>query len=423
MNFSDVRLNCIKGIPIDAVSAKPLHELGFPLDAPKQPDLSHDPSWNSFYYKISETPFAVVCSVEKMYVRHILEGTTKNDAFTDTLISLREYGITAEELIAGLRCGCVYDLSESDIQTIFEEFAFIIQTLLPRQLSDLYYSFDIQPNPAHSVFFDLAAEKLNIERYSDYNKNNYGQFIKYPLDGIKRRIASGESFQRIYWETCATKQMISDAWSDICRSQTTVDMRIYHLRKIEFALFKLSRKFRYSVENRDSQNALFSVYDSDDKKVLAIAYLSLECFRTEYDYDKVCSIMDQSGQTLVVDFDEIERNGYISSVIRAAIEDGKVIENHRASRKAYFTYDRALEDCEWNYDAIRIAKQCGCFSCLSVFNADEVNEWDIEDSGYCPYCGKTTVVADSQGYQLSKELLGEIKRYAEINDEEDEDDE
>lgn len=423
MNFSDVRLNCIKGIPIDDVSAKPLHELGFLLDAPEQPDLSHDLYWHSFYNKISETPFAVVCSVEKMYVRHILEGTTPNDAFMDTLLALRDYGVTAEELIAGLRCGCVYDLSENDVQTLFEEFTFIIQTLLPRQLSDLYYSFDIQPNPAHSVFFDLAAEMLNIERHSDHSKNNYGQFMKYPLDGIERRISSGKSFQSIYRETCATKQMISDAWRDVCKTQTPADKCVYHLRKIEFALFKLPRKFRYSVEDSDSQNALFSVYNSDDKKVLAIAYLSLERFRMEYDYDKVYSTLAQSSQTLVIDFDEIERDSFISSVVRAAIEDEKVIENHRRLRNNFFSYGRALEDCEWNYDAIRIAKQCGCFSCLSVFDADEVNEWDIEDSGYCPYCGKTTVVADSQGYQLTKELLSEIKRYAELNDEEYEDDE
>lgn len=423
MNFIDARPNCVKGVPIDSISLKPLSDLGFPVDAPVQPELSHDPYWHSFYYKISSSPFSVVGSVEKMYVRYILEGTGKEVAFGNTLLVLREFNITADELIAGLRCGCVYDLSESDIKILFEEFIYIIQSYLPRQLSDLYYSFDIKPSPAHSTFFDLAAEKLNIERYSDYSKNNYGQFIKYPLDGIKRLIDSGESFQKIYWETCVTKQMISNVWGNICRSQPSANNRVYHLRKIEFALFKLPRKFRYSVENRDGQHDLFSIYDLDNRRFLEIAYLPLECFCTEYDYDKACSIIAQSSQTLVIDFDEVERNSYISSVIRAAIEDEKVIENHRSSRKAYFTYGRALEDCEWNYDAIRTAKQCGCFSCLSVFNAEEVKEWDIEDSVYCPYCGKTTVVADSQGYQLTKELLGEIKRYAELYDEEDEDDE
>lgn len=423
MNFIDARLNCIKGIPIDSVCLKPLSDLGFPVDAPEQPELSHDRYWNNFYYKISESPFSVVGSVEKMYVRYILDGTDKETAFGNTLLVLQEFGISADELIVGLRCGCVYDLSESDVKTLFDEFICIIQMLLPRQLSDLYYSFDIQPNPAHFVFFDLAAEKLNIERYSNYNKNNYGQFIKYPQEGIKRKIDSGESFQKIYQETCATKQMVLDAWSDICTNRSSANNRVYHLRKIEYALFKLSRKFKYAIENLNGQTVLFRVYDSNNQRTLTIAYLPQECFCSGYDYDKTCSVIAQLGQTLVIDYDEVERNRYISSVIRAAIEDEEVIENHRLSRKAYFTYGRALEDCEWNYDAICNARLCGCFSCLSVFDASEVTDWNIEDSACCPYCGELTVIADSQGYQLSKEFLNEVKRYAEWNDEEFEDDE
>lgn len=417
MNFSNVRLNCIKGIPIDNIYPKPLHELGFPLDAPKQPNLLHDSHWNAFYYKLSETPFSVIGSVEKIYVDCILKGMTKEDAFNNTLIALKEFDVTAEELIAGLKCGCVYGLSESDIRTLLEEFLFIIETLLPRQLSDIYYSFDIQSNPAHSTFFDLAAEKLDIERYSNRNQSNYGQFIKYPSDGIKQRIASGETFQSIYRKTCATKQMISEAWSEICKSKPFADKRVYHLRKIEFALFKLSRQFRYTVINGEEACGSFAVYNSEDKRILTISYLSEKTFCAEFDYDKACSDITQSEQTLVIDFDELENNSYVSSVIRAAIEDEKFIKNHSVLRNDYFTYERAFDDCECNYDAISTANRCGCFSCLSIFNADRVDNWDLFSSACCPFCGNTTLIADNQGYRLSKDFLCNVKRHAELNDE------
>ena len=241
MDFTNIKLRCIKGIPIDSVQTRTLSEIGFPVEAQRQPDLSHSSAYHNFREKLYDSPFSIVHTVEKLYVKHLLELGSKNLAFATALSDLQQYGVTPDELVAGLVSGCVYSLSAEEATIFLEQFVFIIEKMLPRQLSDIYYSFDIEPNPAHGVFFDLAVEQLGIPKYTDQSKNNYGQFISHTVDGVKQRILNGESFQSIYTNTCATKTVINDAFRGVSYDAIKASGQIVHQRRIEHAIFSLSR--------------------------------------------------------------------------------------------------------------------------------------------------------------------------------------
>ena len=274
MEFTNIKLRCIKGIPIDSVQTRTLSEIGFPVEAQRQPDLSHSAAYNNFFQKLYESPYSIVHTVEKMYVQYLIELRIKDLAFDATLNELRQYGVTSDELISGLISGCVYSLSAEEADIFLEEFVFIIENMLPRQLSDIYNSFDIEPNPAHGVFFDLAVKNLGIPKYTDRMQNNYGQFISHTDDGVKRRILSGESFQSIYTNTCATKTIINDAFRSLINDAVMASGQISHQRRIEHAIFGLSRQYTYEISRDQFTRSFDYVIRENGKDVLAILYFT-----------------------------------------------------------------------------------------------------------------------------------------------------
>lgn len=419
--FQNLTYKCIKGIPIDEVQTRTLQEIGFPIDAPKQPNFLHSLLFDSYFSKLCDTPYSVVHTVEKQYVRHLLECGSRKIAFNHVLRELSEYGITPDELIVGLTSGCVYSFTSEEAQTMLEEFIFIINMMLPRQLSDIYYSFDIEPNPAHGVFFDMASERLELPRHTNRSKNNYGQFISHTQDGVKFRILSGETFQSIYLTTCATKTIINEVFSGISRVECEENGQDRDLRKMENGLFRLSRQYRYEQVELCTEHGVctgYTVYEQDEP-VLEVVYLSEQCYRTNPDYDAWLSLLcsNKAGLSrILLDY----ADGYISSVVRDAIQQPECIVRYHEFRSSYFKFGTALEDCYDNWDDVEIAALCGCFGCEAIFKPDEIKEWSCEDA-CCPYCGKTKVIADSQGYQITKEFLHDLKVYADrMEDDEDE---
>ena len=125
MEFTNIKLRCIKGIPIDSVQTRTLSEIGFPVEAQRQPDLSHSAAYNNFFQKLYESPYSIVHTVEKMYVQYLIELGIKDLAFDATLNELRQYGVTSDELISGLISGCVYSLSAEEADIFLEEFVFL----------------------------------------------------------------------------------------------------------------------------------------------------------------------------------------------------------------------------------------------------------------------------------------------------------
>ena len=411
--FSHLTYKCIKGLPIDDVKARTLREIGFPVDAPEQPNYLHSPLLSSYFSKLYDTPYSIVHTVEKLYIRQLLRAGNREEAFNRVLNTLSEYGITTDELIVGLTSGCVFSFSSEEAQTMLDEFYFIIKTLLPRQLSDLYYSFDIEPNPAHGVFFDIASEELELQRYTDRRKNNYGQFVSHTQDEVKKRILSGETFQSIYLSTCATKTMINAVFSDISRADCEENGLDRDYMKIENALFRLSKQYRYVLTEKG-----FMVY-AQDKPVLEVIYLSEQCYQANPDYDvqidHLCSV-DTDSPRIVIDY----ADRYVSSVIRDAMQVPEFIAGYHERRSNFFKFGFAEDDCFYNWDAVQSASLCGCFGCEAIFKPDEIVEWNDGEDACCPRCGKAMVITDSQGYKITEEFLHNLRIYVdEVDDDEE----
>ena len=419
MEFTNIKLRCIKGIPIDSVQTRTLSEIGFPVEAQRQPDLSRSAAYNNFFQKLYESPYSIVHTVEKMYVQHLTELRSKDLAFDATLNELSQYGVTSDELISGLISGCVYSLSAEEADIFLEEFIFIIKRKLPRQLSDIYYSFDIEPNPAHGVFFDLAVKKLGIPKHTDRMQNNYGQFISHTADGVRQRILNGESFQSIYTNTCATKAIINDTFRSLSYEAIKASGQIIHQRRIEHAIFCLSRQYTYEISNGQFVRSFDYIIHENNKEVLAILYFPEGQMESLNDLAKEVYLNHNSVPLLVLDYDELEK-GHISTTIRNSVKDHGYAAIHNAERLRYFKYGKALDDCYGNMGAAETASLCGCFSCGKMFTPDQIVDWSDEEDACCPYCNSTTVIMDSQGYEINAEYLHELMQYVDEVDKYDE---
>ena len=55
--------------------------------------------------------------------------------------------------------------------------------------------------------------------------------------------------------------------------------------------------------------------------------------------------------------------------------------------------------------------KCGCFSCGSIFDATEVEDYiDDGKTALCPYCSVDSVIGDASGAELNPILLSELKQ-------------
>ena len=122
---------------------------------------------------------------------------------------------------------------------------------------------------------------------------------------------------------------------------------------------------------------------------------------------------------LVLDYDELEK-GHISTTIRNSVKDHGYAAIHNAERLRYFKYGKALDDCYGNMGAAETASLCGCFSCGKMFTPDQIVDWSDEEDACCPYCNSTTVIMDSQGYEINAEYLHELMQYVDEVDKYDE---
>ena len=432
-SFDNLTLQCIKGQPINDVVCRRLTDMGFPVDAPRQSgEISA--AFDSYYWKLSDSEYSVCGRVETEYVSRLLENKNRDKSFSDVLALLSKYNVTPSELIAGLSSGCVYSLSPFEAETLYDEFVFIVNELLPRQLSDIYYSFDIEPNPAHAVFFDMVAKQMGLVRYTDRNKNNYGQFISHTANGVCEKIRRGESLLSIYETTCATKEIIKASYSEVMRNSQNVYTVNAPIMKIEAALFGLARKYRYShatALSHSDEKFDFIVYE-DGTPIIAIDYIGEDVVNrhgfpfvdaTSYDdlisrfasKDKLCRANNVS--YLQLDVRELEDGLYIGSLVRDVIKTPAYTKLHREERRDYFTYGRAVHDALGNWDMVNEATICGCYMCGRIVTPSLIVECDeYDDAAVCPYCGATAILADKQGYIITEDYLKALKQYLLLNE-------
>jgi hypothetical protein len=62
--------------------------------------------------------------------------------------------------------------------------------------------------------------------------------------------------------------------------------------------------------------------------------------------------------------------------------------------------------------AIESASRCGCFYCQHTFAPVEILDWvDSGSTALCPRCGVDSVVPESAQFQLTPELLKDMRAY------------
>ena len=64
-----------------------------------------------------------------------------------------------------------------------------------------------------------------------------------------------------------------------------------------------------------------------------------------------------------------------------------------------------------NHAELKQSLKCGCFSCGSIFDATEVEEYtDDGKTALCPYCSIDSVIGDASGIELNPMLLNELNQ-------------
>ena len=75
---------------------------------------------------------------------------------------------------------------------------------------------------------------------------------------------------------------------------------------------------------------------------------------------------------------------------------------------------RAYNFSKKNKDSLIGSISCGCFTCETLFLANDIRDWVINDDGQltaiCPYCEADTVIGDSVVYPLKKDFLRAMKK-------------
>jgi RNA polymerase sigma factor (sigma-70 family) len=64
-----------------------------------------------------------------------------------------------------------------------------------------------------------------------------------------------------------------------------------------------------------------------------------------------------------------------------------------------------------NRKELKLSRKCGCFSCGSIFDATEVEDYiDDGKTALCPYCSVDSVIGDASGIELNPKLLNELNK-------------
>ena len=64
-----------------------------------------------------------------------------------------------------------------------------------------------------------------------------------------------------------------------------------------------------------------------------------------------------------------------------------------------------------NHAELKQSLKCGCFSCGSIFDATEVEDYiDDGKTALCPYCSVDSVIGDASGIEPNPKLLNELNK-------------
>lgn len=73
---------------------------------------------------------------------------------------------------------------------------------------------------------------------------------------------------------------------------------------------------------------------------------------------------------------------------------------------------KAREYSVHNRQSLTTDQTCGCFFCLRIFDAKEI-DWpdDADDTAMCPYCGIDAVIGERPGVPITPRFLKDMRAY------------
>lgn len=261
--------------------------------------------------------------------------------------------------------GFPYDLESKDteyksldskmVARLEDEFMYLIEELLPRNLQDLFYIVGLEPCQAYWKIYEGAVRRLQIPRCENHNNKDYGKFIGYVEDGIKDLYRKGYTFTEIYESTCATKGMISEIDAERFNQEINTS-------EIDRILFRQS-DCRYTCGVIIDHVIYDYAVERDGKTVLLIKVpivgepMSLERKRESYaDYAGIGMI-----PVLVIDSYELQFNDSLGKEITMALRDPSYVSvhNERESMELDDFDEEILDGCyipREDYEPVHIGR-------------------------------------------------------------------
>lgn len=171
----------------------------------------------------------------------------------------------------------VGELPKKLYENLVEEFIFLIDELLPRDIQDLFYKATLDPRHAYWKLFEEAARRMQLPYYLNCHRDEAKGDYPNISAGIEGFVREGRSLADIYLNSCVTKEMIYDTIDYMgfladSVDDYTEDSRMDPLLVAELALFKMSR---YNYKLHDNLPDEFGIadlvlYSKDNTRELVI---------------------------------------------------------------------------------------------------------------------------------------------------------
>lgn len=136
------------------------------------------------------------------------------------------------------------ELSKELYENLVEEFIFLIDELLPRDIQDPFYKATLAPRRAYWKLFEEAARRMQLLYYLNCHRTDANGDYGNIKAGIEYFLREGRSMTDIYLNTCITKEMLLDVVDWSIGPELVSDERIRRLLYVELVLFK-SSKYNY----------------------------------------------------------------------------------------------------------------------------------------------------------------------------------
>lgn len=282
------------------------------------------------------------------HVNFIKKGSV-NDVAS---VALADMGFTED---VDYRDQLLEELPKDRKEAIVAEFMFMIDRLLPRNIQDLFYRIALDPRPAYWKAFEQAVNIMQLERYTDHNKSNYGQFVDHVQKGIMDMIEEGRPLLDIYDSTCVTKQMLIETADSLFMgdyaSQEPSRCKLipieivvwgikdttYHIGEDFSEIIVQSGKDALAILIVDYERYIGKNYSSDDDN----DYVDKECADEDYRDNIDFAILDYEKDNIPVilvdplSCDEPEEAKKLRNAIRNSIGNIDYARRYNEERKHY----------------------------------------------------------------------------------------